>query len=270
MPTEPETVDPMEELAEEDNQVIKEKPDGEQPPAEPAVEPEKLEVETPPAEPEKKETETPEGPEELLPDEDLKAIFNTFDEDAVEEKPAYQPPAPAPQPTSEPSPRREAPAIPQEVLNITPQQFMPEGQDFDPTDAYTPNSASNQAALRVQAEQNRHFHAIERERVNQEQIARQGAEAIDVLNARMEKEKWPKAMRQKFWNKMTNTAIDLDMLADSFVLGESRALRKARKAQPSGGSGESPAPVNKASRVSPPPHSRDQIKKRVADDFGDH
>lgn len=264
----PETIEAMEELAgETETQEIEEKSNEEHPPA---VEPEKPEEEKPPAEPEKKEVETPAELEGVLPDEDLKAIFSSFDEDVIEEKPAYQPPAQQQQGYQPPpQQQQQVPAIPQEVLNITPQQFMPEGQEFDPTDVYTPGSASNQAALRVQAEQNRHFYASQRERENQEQVARQGVEAIDRVNARMEREKWPKALREKFWNKSPTSPDVLDVLADGFLLGEHRAVRKARKkTQSPGGNGESPAPVNKASRVTEAPKSQGEIDKEVDETFG--
>jgi hypothetical protein len=260
-------VEAMEGMADSQDQFEDDQPPTEsvEPTGEPAGEPK--EPAGKPREPEKAEpAKEPAAEDDLIVSkEDMEALFDSFGE--VEE----EPPAPAPRPpTAQPpqEPRFEQqPDIPQDVFSITPQQFMPEGQDFDPMDAYTPGSPSNRAVLRAQAEQTRRINAHEREREKQEQIARQGAQAIQKLNARMEREKWPPAMRQRFWNRMTNEVLDLDLLADSFILSERKALRKAQKAQQSGSGGE-PPPVSKASRVTETPKTPDAVKKEAEELFG--
>jgi hypothetical protein len=241
-------------------------PEGDQPPTEepePTEEPKEPSGE--PKEPAKPEPakEPAAGDDDLIVSkEDMEAIFNAFGTEEVEE----EPPKPAPKPSAAQPPSAQRPQqpleVPQDIFGITPQQFMPEGEEFDPMDVHTQGSPSNRAALLAQVEQTRRINAHERERERQEQVARKGAEAIGKLNARMEREKWPVAMRQRFWNRMTSEDLDLDMLADSFILSERKALRKAQKAQQSGGGGE-PPPVSKASRVTETPKAPDEVAKEV-------
>jgi len=260
----PETAnDAMEEMAGQDDEISNE-------PIEPAVEPQEpiKEPEKPSGEPEKPKEEVADT---LLPPDDLKAIFEAFaPEEPIEEppKPSYEP-HPARQ--HQPPARETAPQlsdIPQEVLDISPDQFMPQGQEFDPADAFIPGTPSNRAFKVAQLEQNRRLNAFEKERERQEQIARQGAAAIEKLNARMEREKWPPALRQKFWNRMTNNPLDLDMMADSFLLSERRTLRKAQATRVVGGNGGEPPPVSKASRQIEKPSTPDAIEKEVEELFG--
>jgi len=254
--------DAMEAMAGSQDQLEDDQPPTEpvEPTGEPAGEPEEPEKAEPAKEPAAED-------DLIVSKEDMEALFDSFGE--VDEE---EPPAPAPRPpAARQSPAREfeqPPDIPQDVFSITPQQFMPEGQDFDPMDAYTPGSPSNRAVLRAQAEQTRRINAHEREREKQEQIARQGAQAIQKLNARMEREKWPTAMRHRFWNRMTNEVLDLDLLADSFILSERKALRKAQKGAQKSGDGGEPPPVSKASRVTETPKTPDAAKKEAEELFG--
>lgn len=243
---------------------------------EPTEEPVEKPSQPPPVEPKGEPKEKPKEPVEetaeeegVLPKEDLKALFESYGEEVVEEPPPYQPPAQQ-QFDRQPLPQsqRQTPELPPDVLQVTPHQFMPEGQEFDPTEQHIPGTLSNTAALRAQQEQNRRFNVHERERYEQEQIAQQNMTAMDNLDARMEREKWPKALRQKFWKEGTGNPLVLDMLADGFLLKERQALRKARKTQQSGGNGESPAPVTKASRVTDAPSTPNAAKKEADELFG--
>lgn len=262
----------MEDMANEQTQ-----PDGDQPPTEPAVQPEEP-VEKPeektPEEPEKPPEEKPEKPaeeeESVLPREDMDELFAQFGEEVVEKPPVYQPPAQQQQFDRQPPPQSQpqAPELPPDVLQVTPQKFMPAGQDFDPMEVHTPGTPSNTAALRAQAEQVHRLNAHERERIEQEQLARQNMVAMDDLEARMERENWPTALRERFWKKTTGNPLVLNMLADGFLLEERKVMRKAKKTRPSGGNGESPVPVSKASRVTEAPASQSEIDKEVDEMFG--
>lgn len=254
-------VDAMEEMTGQQGE-----PEDDKPPAKEPESTEELKEPQEPAEESKEPVKEPAAEDDLLISrEDMDAIRALWGSDEAEEeppKPAPAPPKPAPAQQFE-----QSPGLPQDVLNVTPQQFMPEGQDFDPMDAYTPGSPSSRAVVMAQAEQTRRINAHERERERQEQVARKGAEAIGKLNARMEREKWPQAMRQRFWNRMTSEDLDLDLLGDAFVLSERKALRKAQKAQQSGDGGE-PPPVSKASRVTETPKTPDATKKEADEMFG--
>lgn len=215
-------------------------------------------------EPEEKADEVEE--DTLISGEDMKAIFDAYGEE--EPPPVHQPPPPPSQQQQQPPAQQQGqPEIPQEILNVTPEKYMPQGQEYDPMDAMAPGSPSNRAALMAQREQVRLMNAHEREVAQQEEIARRGSQAIAKVNARMEREKWPPAMQQRFWNRMSNEALDLNLLADSFVLSERRALHKAKGSQKQGGGGE-PLPVSKATRQLEKPSSPDAVEKEVEELFG--
>lgn len=273
----PDAMKAMEELAEEEKL---ENQENEQPPAEPERPAEEKSEETSPAEPEKaepaekskKEPKESTGEGTVLSREEMGELFEEFGDDPVEEPPPYQPPAQQ-QPFDRPLPpqsqqQQQAPAIPQDVLQITPHQFMPEGQEFDPMEQHTPGSSSNMAALQATAEQTHRLNVHERERESQEQMARQNIEAMNGLDARMEREKWPSALRKEFWNESTGNPLVLDMLADGFLFRKRQAMYKVKRTRSSGGNGESPAPVTKVPKVIEPSASPDEIKKQVRDDFG--
>lgn len=254
-------VDAMEEMTGEQGE-----PEDDQPPtkeSESTEEPKELQE---PAEEPKEPAKEPAAEDDLLISrEDMDAIRALWGSDEAEEESPKS--ASASSKPAQAQQFEQPPALPQDVLSISPQQFMPEGQDFDPMDVYTQGSPSHQAAVAAQAEQTRRINAHEKERERQEQVARKGAEAIGKLNARMEREKWPQVMRQRFWNRMTSEDLDLDLLGDAFVLSERKALRKAQKAQQSGDGGE-PPPVSKASRVTETPKTPDAAKKEADETFG--
>lgn len=247
-----------------------ESPVEEEPKVEPAEEP----AVAPEEKPEKKaeEPEAPKAEESLfsIPEEDRDAIFADWGR-AVTEEPLPIAPQPPPAPAAPPAGQPIPSDIPVDVLQITPQQFMPQGQEFDPADVYTPNSPSNLAGLRAQAEQVQRMTLHEREKYNQEQMARAQMEAIENFVAQKKREGVPDAAIQGFINEITDgrKPISLQFLWDAKLLERSQALRKAQGSRKSKPGEEVPAPVTKATRVVETLPSPDELQKQVSEMLGE-
>ena len=233
----------------------------------PPTEPEKVGAETPPA-PEKVEEPTepakveekPAGEEELMSREELEAIYNQLIAEAA--------PSPAVEPAKTETVEKPKVQIPPAEIpsgEIHPTQFMPQGVEFDPMEAYTPTTPSYLAAQKAERARIQQIIAQERQRERQEQAAQVAMQNYEKFLASCRQRKIPDAVVARFVQTITDpmNPLPYDIMLDAFLLREKRKLGK----EPASTDG-SPAPVATASRVAPSPPSATALDKEVDEILG--
>lgn len=220
-----------------------------------------------PQEPEEKPETEEEKPSEAeglqLTDEQIEALLSTGEPPGAEPTPA--PPQPAPEP-QKPAPAREPAPEPMETDE---QSFMPQGQNFDPYEAYTPGTASFNA--RVKAEEARVGRYVsqaiqsDRERTLQTEYQRKWAEFVSA-NPDMKDER----KRQAFEQFLMTTSVDgvqLDYNELYNAMRFTKAMRTQQRRKGAKASRDVPPPVTIAPR-SAVPKEPDDLRKKVEDLIG--
>jgi len=222
----------------------------------PSPAPEKVERSPEPA----KTEEEPTGEEELMSPEELEAIYRQL----VGEEGLQAPVEPTKTETVE-KPKVQVPAPEISSEEIHPSQFMPQGMEFDPMEAYTPNTPSYVAAQKTERARIQQIIAQERQREMQEQAARVAMQNYERFLASCRQRKIPDAVVARFVQAITDPSQPLpyEIMLDAFLLREKRKLGK----EPAS-SGGVPAPVATASRVAPSPPSANALDKEVDELIG--
>jgi hypothetical protein len=232
---------------------------------------EEEEPQEPEQEPETAEEEPAEEEGLQLTDEQIEALLSAGEPSSGE--PAA--PSPARPPAAEPQkpPAREAAPAPVTSEATDEQSFMPQGQSFDPYEAFTPGTASFVA--RQKAEEARIGRVVsqaiqsDREKAQANEYQRRWHEFVSA-NPDMKDER----KRQEFEQFLMTTAVDgapLDYTELYNAMRFTKAMRTQRRRKAANAGRQVPPPVTMAPRSTIPKEPADlqkQVNELIGPDRG--
>lgn len=210
-------------------------------------------VEEPAVEPKRVETvEKPPEDDWGISPEELSEILGQVEEEITAPAPAKEEKAKIP--------AVSLPDLPAEIYQITPQKYMPEGEEFDPSEAFIPGTPSQIATVRAQVEQARQISRYERELwVREQQMAKAMQDWENFIRSAKERG-YTDEQIQRFTQRISSGSFDPQILFSAYLL-EQRRLAQKRPSQGAGARRETLAPVTAATRVIEKPMAPDEADK---------